>query len=210
MARSSETDLLVLHALRLKGFKPTADVASVYELDEAETQDHLERAAEAGFALYRDGARSGWTITPDGKAENERLLAAELDAAGLRDSVAALYDTFLGMNQTMLQLCTDWQVKDPEANLLNDHTDEAYDQGVIARLTGLNDLLRPILASTRDEFERFERYGPLFRRALEQLLGGDQSWFTSPMIESYHTVWFELHEDFLATLGIDRASEGST
>ena len=81
---------------------------------------------------------------------------------------------------------------------------------VIARLIAINDSLRPILVATRDEFERFERYGPLFRKALEQLLAGDQSWFTSPMIESYHTVWFELHEDFLATLGIDRASEGST
>jgi hypothetical protein len=27
------------------------------------------------------------------------------------------------------------------------------------------------------------------------------------MIESYHTVWFELHEDLLATLGIQRAGE---
>ncbi|MCP5025971.1 MAG: transcriptional regulator [Actinomycetia bacterium] len=210
MARSSDTDLLALHALRLKGFKPTADIASVYQLDQTETQGHLEQAAEAGFALYRDGALSGWTITSNGKAENERILSAELDGSGCRDSIAAQYDTFLGMNQAMLQLCTDWQVRDPEANLLNDHTDEEYDQGVIARLTALHDSLRPVLVATRDQLDRFDRYGPLFRTALENLLGGDHSWFTSPMIESYHTVWFELHEDFLATLGIDRASEGST
>jgi hypothetical protein len=29
------------------------------------------------------------------------------------------------------------------------------------------------------------------------------------MIASYHTVWFELHEDLLATLGIERSSEGA-
>jgi hypothetical protein len=29
------------------------------------------------------------------------------------------------------------------------------------------------------------------------------------MIASYHTVWFELHEDLLCTLGIERSSEGS-
>jgi hypothetical protein len=28
------------------------------------------------------------------------------------------------------------------------------------------------------------------------------------VIDSYHTVWFELHEDLLSTLGIERASEG--
>jgi hypothetical protein len=27
------------------------------------------------------------------------------------------------------------------------------------------------------------------------------------MIESYHTVWFELHENLLATLGIQRSKE---
>ena len=27
------------------------------------------------------------------------------------------------------------------------------------------------------------------------------------MIDSYHTVWFELHEDLLATLGLERAAE---
>jgi hypothetical protein len=30
------------------------------------------------------------------------------------------------------------------------------------------------------------------------------------MIDSYHTVWFELHEDLLSTLGIERSKEGST
>ena len=30
---------------------------------------------------------------------------------------------------------------------------------------------------------------------------------TKPMIDSYHSVWFELHEDLLATLGIERGSE---
>ncbi len=28
------------------------------------------------------------------------------------------------------------------------------------------------------------------------------------MIPSYHTVWFEMHEDLLCTLGIERGAEG--
>jgi hypothetical protein len=27
------------------------------------------------------------------------------------------------------------------------------------------------------------------------------------MIDSYHTIWFELHDDLLATLGLERADE---
>ena len=43
--------------------------------------------------------------------------------------------------------------------------------------------------------------------ALDRIRGGDLDWFTKPMIDSYHTVWFELHENLLATLGIQRAKE---
>jgi hypothetical protein len=39
---------------------------------------------------------------------------------------------------------------------------------------------------------------------------GEGDWFTSPLVDSYHTVWFELHEDLLATLGLERAEEART
>ncbi len=43
--------------------------------------------------------------------------------------------------------------------------------------------------------------------ALARVRTGDSQWFTSPAVESYHTVWFELHEDLLQTLGINRSDE---
>ena len=46
--------------------------------------------------------------------------------------------------------------------------------------------------------------GPMIR-----VTEGDRDWFTKPTIDSYHTVWFELHEDLLATLGLERSSERS-
>jgi hypothetical protein len=55
--------------------------------------------------------------------------------------------------------------------------------------------------------DRFGDYGGRFATALSRVQGGDLDWFTRPMIESYHTVWFELHENLLATLGIQRAME---
>ena len=38
---------------------------------------------------------------------------------------------------------------------------------------------------------------------------GERDWFAKPMIDSYHTVWFQLHEDLLNTLGIERSKEVS-
>ena len=45
--------------------------------------------------------------------------------------------------------------------------------------------------------------------ALARLHAGDKDWFTKPLIDSYHTVWFQLHEDLLTTLGIERSQEGA-
>ena len=45
--------------------------------------------------------------------------------------------------------------------------------------------------------------------ALRRVRAGEHDWFTKPVIESYHTVWFELHEDLLASLGLDRSSEAA-
>ena len=57
--------------------------------------------------------------------------------------------------------------------------------------------------------ERFARYEPRLSTAVHRVESGERDWFTKPLIDSYHTVWFELHEDLLSTLGKERASEES-
>jgi hypothetical protein len=54
---------------------------------------------------------------------------------------------------------------------------------------------------------RFEGYRPRLRDARERVNEGEHEWLTSPRIDSYHTVWMQLHEDLLLALGLDRASE---
>ena len=68
--------------------------------------------------------------------------------------------------------------------------------------------MQPICAELAATLERFGSYGPRLAEARARVEGGDVDWFTKPMIDSYHTVWFELHEDLLATLGIERSTEG--
>ena len=187
----------------------TAGVAGLYGLAEEAVTAELEAAAAAGLALHREGRMSGWTLTPAGRQENEARLAAELDAAGARDVVRSAYDRFLALNSGMLEVCTRWQVKDAEAQVLNDHSDPQYDAGVIAELGGLDEGVQPIAAELAAELDRFSVYGGRFTSALDRVRAGENDWFTKPIMESYHTVWFEMHEDLLATLGIDRASEGA-
>ena len=93
--------------------------------------------------------------------------------------------------------------------MINDHSDSEYDSGVINRLVELDNHVQPICSDLKECLERFASYGDRFTYALNLVLEGEVDWFTKPMIESYHTVWFELHENLLSTLGIDRASESS-
>ena len=207
MSSNSTPALLALHGLRLKGFAEASVIADLFDLDETTVTAELERAAAPDFVMFRDGRRTGWALKPTGRAENERLLREELDATGHRDLVQRSYDQFLTLNGTMLAVCTRWQVKDQDAQQLNDHTDPAYDASVLAELAELDAGVQPICAELAGAIDRFAVYGPRFDLALEKLRAGELEWFTKPVMESYHTVWFELHEDLLATLGIDRASE---
>ncbi len=207
MSASSSPELLALHGLRLKGFAEAGAIASLVGLDEGVVATELQKAADAGSTMFRDGRRTGWALKPEGRAVNEALLAAELDAVGAREVVADAYQRFLALNGTMLEVCTRWQVKDTEAQILNDHTDPDYDAAVIDQLGTLDDGVQPICADLEAVLARFAVYAPRFTDALAKVRAGDLDWFTKPIMESYHTVWFELHEDLLASLGIDRASE---
>lgn len=202
---ASPTSLLVLQASRLAGFAPLERVAAVYDLDPAVVAAELAGLAVAGLAAHRDGRRSGWSLTPSGRAEGERRLAAELDAAGLRDEVTDCYRAFTVLNPRLLAVCTDWQLRDPAT--LNDHTDADYDAAVVATLVEIDTGARPVCARLAACLDRFGRYPRLLGAALARVEAGEGEWFTRPTIASYHTVWFELHEDLLATLNLDRATE---
>ncbi len=51
-------------------------------------------------------------------------------------------------------------------------------------------------------------YSERLEEALEKA-EQDPRYMVSPAVDSYHTVWFEAHEDFLLTLGRSREEEGS-
>jgi hypothetical protein len=209
MATTSDAQLLVLQGLRVRSFAETEVVAEAAGLPVEDVRDLLERFRDERWARHRDGVVSGWMLLPAGRAEGEKLLAAELDATGRRADVDAAYRRFLALNQRLLQACTDWQLRPIEGGepVLNDHADAAYDAAVVADLRRIDDEVQPIASALADVLERFGGYPARFTRALEKTEAGDGDWFTKPTIDSYHTVWFELHENLLSTLGIVRGTE---
>jgi hypothetical protein len=209
VAYPSDPDFLVLHALRLKGFAEDDVVAGITGCAVDEVSKRLAVLADAELVARREGRVSGWSLTPAGRTRHGADVAAELEASGARDVVKSGYERFLELNQEMLAVCTSWQLRDVDgAQAINDHSDADYDAAVVQRLVGIHDQVRPITAELRDALERFGGYGDRLRGALEKVCAGQHEWFTKPVIDSYHTIWFELHEDLLCTLGIERSSEG--
>jgi pyruvate,orthophosphate dikinase len=51
---------------------------------------------------------------------------------------------------------------------------------------------------------RLAPYAGRFAQALEAVRAGERTMLASPLKESYHTVWFELHEELIALSGRQR------
>jgi hypothetical protein len=210
VARPPDQLSLALYSLRLKGFSDVEPIASATGLAVDEVAAELAEAQGSGLVVRRDGRISGWSLTPDGRTQVLEQVRAELEASGSRAETEQAYRTFLSVNQELLGVCTDWQLRTVDGRqVTNDHSDPDHDQTVVKRLRSVDDAVQPVCEQLTAVLARFHRYGPRFSMAVAQVEAGEFDWFTKPMMDSYHTVWFELHEDLLATLGIERGSEGS-
>ena len=211
MTISPDAAFVALHTVRVRGVTGTDEIAAATGLDAAVVDEVMQAHAANDFVILRTGALSGWALTRFGRDEDAQRCAAELDGAGLRTTVDALYRRFLQLNPQLLRVCTDWPLFPPADNKTppdpNRHEDADYDAEVVVRLRKVDSAAQPICDELADALARFGNYGRRLAAARARVEAGEHDWMTKPMIDSYHSVWFELHEDLLATLGIERGSE---
>jgi hypothetical protein len=207
---TTDPALLVLHAVRLLGFAPTAGVAARFGLDEALAEELLEDHRALGLVTWSSfGDSAGWSLTERGRVEGEARLARELEATGRRDVVHRTYLEFLDLNARVLQAVTDWQTRPVVGNAFaaNDHQDLRWDIRVLQRLEDVGGALGPLAGSLASVLDRLGGYSERYESALARARAGETDWVDGLGRDSCHTVWFQLHEDLLATLGIPRGHE---
>ncbi|HEY8588707.1 MAG TPA: transcriptional regulator [Naasia sp.] len=179
-----------------------------FGLDAADVEEELLDQRALGRVTWSAfGDTAGWTLSERGKSRNEELLAAELDGVtDLRHTVSALYERFLPLNGDLRTAITNWQIRptDGEPYAENDHRDAPWDAAVLADLRRVVRSATPILAELEAALPRTAGYAGRLGLALAQATEGDRERVAGLGIDSLHTVWFELHEDLLATLGLQR------
>ena len=206
----SSPGLLTLHALRLSGMSDEAAVARRFALLPTEVAELLLDFQAYGWVTRVEFAGSrGWTLTENGKAEGERRLAAELTDTGAGPSVRSVHEVFLPLNARFQTACTRWQIRPlpGEPMAANDHTDHRWDDRVIDELGSLGRRLAPLCADLAERLQRFDGYAGRYAAAMDRVERGERGWVDGVGLDSCHRVWFELHEDLLATLGIPRGEE---
>ena len=65
----------------------------------------------------------------------------------------------------------------------------------------------PIIAAVATQLPRLSRYSVKLQAALDNIHVGQTMWLARPMIDSYHTVWFELHEELILATGRTREAD---
>ena len=198
-----EAQFLVLHALRIKGFSAASTVAELSTIDPDRTRAILGELAERGDTKFFE-ARDLWQLTPEGKERHaaEIVEAAAAHGTGLR----VHYESFLGLNTRLKELCTAWQTRNGEPN---DHTDADYDAGRLHELERFNAECAPVLDGFATVIPRFAAYRHRLTGSAARAVNGETKMFTGVMCGSFHDIWMELHEDLIQLLSIDRSAEGS-
>lgn len=136
------------------------------------------------------------------------LLAADRERWGGEEVALAALDAFLALDGRMKGLVTAWQLREVDGEqVLNDHADAAYDADVLGSLAALHQDTLAWLAPLIEGLPRLGGYRDRLSRAAATALDGDQRYVASPRVDSYHGVWFELHEDLILLAGRRRADE---
>ncbi|WP_328391886.1 hypothetical protein [Nocardia sp. NBC_00416] len=196
-------ELRILQAARLKGRPGESDL--IVAAGSAETDGAVAvQALVAAGELDRVGARI--KLTPVGRSRLDALLAAERATVD-QELLRQRYADFDGFNTDFKQLVTDWQLIDGVRP--NDHTDPEYDARVVTRLAQLHERFVPLLEAFIGLAPRLAPYSGRLASALAKVGSGDSAWFARPLVDSYHTVWFELHEELIGLAGLSRVREAA-
>jgi phosphohistidine swiveling domain-containing protein len=196
----------VLRGLMIKGLVTPETLAVTLASAPDKVGPLIDGLVVDGLAETSDDA---FKLTGDGRLRALDVFAADRERAGGEEACVAALDRFILLDGRMKELVTAWQIRDVANQVFNDHTDAAYDASILEQLGALHGDLIEWLTPLGTKLGRMAAYRERLERALARARDGDQKFVASPRVDSYHTVWFELHEDLIRLSGRLRSDEAA-
>jgi pyruvate,orthophosphate dikinase len=189
------------HLLQVLCLKGRATQEALGAAVDADTTAAIAELEATGLV---ESTKLGYRVTDLGRSRADELYAYEREQAG--PVIHDVYESFVPINDDVKQIVTDWQMRQVGGELtVNDHSDSRHDERVIARLRRTDAKVSTAIAPLSVALNRFDVYPRRLRRALTLIGEGDHSMLAAPLKDSYHTVWFELHEELIILSGRSRA-----
>ena len=192
----------VLHALALRRKADLDALARSTGFDTAAIEAALAPAVADGRAI---AARGLFVLSPAGAAWLEAQYPNAFAAQRADTQLATDYARFEFINRELKALITQWQTLTVGGKQIpNDHSDADYDARLIDTLANLHERAETLLNQMAKRLARLDRYATRLGDALDRAENGESDWVCGVRCDSYHTVWFEMHEDLLRLLGRQR------
>lgn len=176
-----------------------AGIAETDEVVEATTHD-TDTVRETLATLEREGAvedEGFWYLTDAGEERLARLCRERFGDDQLAE-LRSLYAEFESLDGRMKACAEAWQDLDAAAR--------GPSAAPVGDLAAINDAVQDLFGELdRETRAAYESYIARLDEAVERLMDGEDAYFTGTDVDSYHTVWFELHDDLLRTLGEERS-----
>ena len=195
-------EFLILNYLDIFRSSLQKDIENNIEMDREKIREVLNDLVRKGFVRRVDDQ---WQIEHAGREEMKRLRREVLESSGRREEVLSYCKEFEKLNTWFKDLVTRWQVKNEGGMLVpNDHSDPEYDLAIIRELGELHRKTVDVLEKLSKVLPILKTYITRLNRALNLVMRGEIEYLSGVDVQSYHNIWFELHEGLLRLSGLKR------
>ena len=193
----------VIRCLSIKGSATIQMLAEALVTTVTAVDSAVATMTSAGTLVVAGGSVR---LSDAGTARAAALTAADQSHWGA-DKASAALEGFLPLDERVKAAVTAWQLRNVGGQqVLNDHSDSEYDAAVLADVRAIHSEVSGWLGSLADASGRLQGYAVRLDRAAAAVASGDHRYLSSPRVDSYHSVWFELHEELIRLAGRTRAA----
>ncbi|MEM1133552.1 MAG: hypothetical protein AAGH53_11490 [Pseudomonadota bacterium] len=193
---------MTLHGLAILRTATPADIAHRMAIELGEVEAMLEIAETQGRVVRAGDRLMLAPLAQLALSADYSRICASLRADP--DFVSAV-ERFEVVNRDLKALMTDWQTRTiAGTTIANDHSDAEYDERIIDRLGRFHDRVTALLDQFANLVPRLAVYRDGLLKAIEAAEDGDIAFVSDVGCESYHTLWFDLHEELLRLSGTER------